>query len=80
MGSGKTIMELLHIDIHYKYFSNNKIDPIYLFVSSMINILKDIFFNELKSNEFKKYGFDKNLYNIVDLVNSHLKAKKKYII
>ena len=78
MGAGKTILELLHVDLHYKYFQKNvdKTDSIYLFVSSRLNILKDIFFDKNKKEQFFKYGFNMNDYNIIDLVNCDINLKK----
>lgn len=72
MGSGKTVLELLHIDVHNNYFLQEtlKNSSNYLFVSSRINILKNIFFDE--KSEFWKYGIDLENYNIVDLVYGNL--------
>lgn len=74
MGSGKTILELLHIDVHYNHILNKtlKNGPVYLFASSRINILKDIFFNDTKKEDFKKYNINLENYNIIDLVYGHL--------
>ena len=72
MGSGKTILELLHIDVHNNYILDKtlKNNSNYLFVSSRINILKNIFFDG--KSEFGKYGINLQNYNIVDLVYGNL--------
>jgi len=78
MGSGKTIMELIHIDAHCNFILDKNLinGSIYMFVSSRINILKDIFFNNGKREEYKKYGFDVEKYKIIDLVNGNFLDKK----
>jgi superfamily II DNA or RNA helicase len=75
MGSGKTIMELIHIDSHCNFVLDNKNmnGSIYMFVSSRINILKDIFFNNEKKEEYKKYNVDLDKYAIIDLVYDNIK-------
>jgi len=78
MGSGKTILELIHIDAHNTFLNIPKKPVNYLFISSRINILKNIFFNKKKTDEFKKYNFNIENYNLIDLVYGNIDTKIKF--
>jgi superfamily II DNA or RNA helicase len=70
MGSGKTVAELITIDLHNKIKST--LPASYLYLSSRKDILNKIF---LDGNKFKKYGFDMDKYKIINYVNNDINHK-----
>jgi superfamily II DNA or RNA helicase len=74
MGSGKTVMELLHIDVFFNYYLDKSMveGALCLFISSRINILNKIFFEDTDSNDYEKYGIHLNKYKIINYVTDDI--------
>ena len=79
MGSGKSLLELMHIELFHKNIMKYQYAN-YMFISSRITIINGIFKNEKKINEYrqKKY-FNIDNYNIIDLTNNNINHKNNIL-
>jgi superfamily II DNA or RNA helicase len=72
MGSGKTVCELITIDLHYATVLKSTVPASYLYLSSRKDILNKIFTGD---NKFEKYKFDMKKYKIINYVNNDVSHK-----